>query len=81
MSSSDISSLVKMQLSDGASWNVKSFAVTGTGSSQKTYSMPTKRSYVMIPDETQINYARILVDKTIDGVILSDEDLSMPTVE
>ena len=35
----------------------------------------------MIPDETQINYARILVDKTIDGVILSDEDLSMPTVE
>lgn len=80
MSSSEISALVKMQLSDMASWNVKSFAVSGTGSSQRTYSMPTKRSYVMYPDETQINYARILVDKTIDGVILSDEDMVMPTV-
>lgn len=81
MSSSDISALVRMQLSDMASWNVKSFAVSGQGSSQKTYSMPTKRSYVMYPDETQINYARILVDKVIDGRILSDEDLVMPTVQ
>lgn len=81
MSSSEISALVRMQLSDMALWNVKSYAVTGTGSSQKTYSMPTKRSYVMIPDESQINYARILVDKVIDGRILSDEDLVMPTVQ
>ena len=81
MSSSDISALVRMQLSDMASWNVKSFAVSGQGSSQKTNSMPTKRSYVMYPDETQINYARILVDKVIDGVILSDEDMVMPTLQ
>ena len=81
MSSSEISALVRMQLSDMALWNVKSYAVTGTGSSQKTYSMPTKRSYVMIPDESQINYARILVDKVVDGRILSDEDLVMPTVQ
>ena len=81
MSSSDISALVRMQLSDMASWNVKSFAVSGQGSSQKTYSMPTKRSYVMYPDETQINYARILVDKVINGVILSDEDMTMPTLQ
>ena len=75
MSSSDISALVRMQLSDMASWNVKSYAVTGT------YSMPTKRSYVMIPDESQISYARILVNKVVDGRILSDEDLVMPTVQ
>ena len=81
MSSSEISALVRMQLTDMASWNVKSFAVTGTGSSQKTYSMPTKRSYVMIPDESQIDYARKLVDKVIDGGILSDGDLVMPTVQ
>ena len=78
MSSSEISALVRMQLTDMASWNVKSFAVTGTGSSQKTYSMPTKRSYVMIPDESQIDYARKLVDKVVDGGILSDNDLIMP---
>ena len=81
MSSSEISALVRMQLTDMASWNVKSFAVTGTGSSQETYSMPTKRSYVMIPDESQIDYARKLVDKVIDGGILSDGDLVMPTVQ
>ena len=78
MSSLEISALVRMQLTDMASWNVKSFAVTGTGSSQKTYSMPTKRSYVMIPDESQIDYARKLVDKVVDGGILSDNDLIMP---
>lgn len=81
MSSTEISSLVKMQLSDGASWNVKSFAVTGQGSSQKTYSMPTQRSYVMIPDETQISYAKLLIDKTVDGVILTDEDMIMPQAD
>ena len=81
MSASDISALVKMQLDDMAQWNVKSFAVSGTGSSQVTYSMPTKRSYVMYPDEDQINYARILVDKVIDGVTLSDEDMVMPTLQ
>lgn len=81
MSASDISALVKMQLDDMAQWNVKSFAVSGTGSSQVTYSMPTKRSYVMYPDEDQINYARILVDKVIDGVSLSDEDMVMPTLQ
>ena len=81
MSSSEISALVRMQLTDMASWNIKSFAVTGTGSSQKTYSMPTKRSYVMIPDESQIDYARKLVDKVVDGGILSDGDLVMPTVQ
>lgn len=80
MSSSEISSLVKMQMSDLASWNVKSFAVSGTGSSQKTYSMPTQRSYVMIPDETQISYARLLIDKTVDGVLLTDEDMVQPTI-
>ena len=78
MSSSEISALVRMQLTDMASWNVKSFAVTGTGSSQKTYSMPTKRSYVMIPDESQIDYARKRVDKVVDGGTLSDNDLIMP---
>ena len=61
-----------------ASWNVKSFAVSGTGSSQPTYSMPSKRSYVMIPDETQIEYAKLLVNKVVDGMTLTDADMEMP---
>lgn len=79
MSQDEIAALVKMQLTDGAGWNVKSFAVNGTGSKQHVYSMPGKRTYVTIPDETTVSYAKLLVDKTIDGVILTDEDMVQPT--
>ncbi len=79
MSSEDIASLVRMQLSEPASWNVKSFAVTGKGGSQTTYSIPSKRSYVMYPDETQIAYAKLLIDKVKDGVILTEEDMVVPS--
>lgn len=78
MSAQEISALVKMQLSDLASWNVKSFAVSGTGGSTVTYSMPTKRSYVMYPDEIQVKYAELLINKVVDGMILTDADLEIP---
>lgn len=81
MSQADISALVKMQLSDGASWNVKSFAVSGQGSKQHVYSMPGVRTYVTLPDETTVSYARLLINKTVDGVILTDEDMIQPTYE
>ena len=79
MSQQEISALVKMQLTDGAGWNVKSFAVNGSGSKQHVYSMPGKRTYVTVPDETTVSYAKLLIDKTIDGVILTDEDMVQPT--
>lgn len=78
MSSQEIAALVKMQLSDLASWNVKSYAVSGTGGSTTTYSMPTKRSYVMYPDETQVKFAEQLINKVVDGMTLTDVDLEMP---
>lgn len=80
MSSKDISALVKMQLSDMSSWDVRSFAVSGTGSSQHTYSIPNKRSYVIFPDESQVMYAKLLIDKVIDGVKLTDADMELPFV-
>jgi hypothetical protein len=67
-----------MQLTDMASWDVKTFSVSGTGSSQTTYSMPTKRSYVMYPDEAQVSYASSLVDKVMAGQRLTDADMEMP---
>lgn len=78
ISGDDISSLVRMQLSDMASWNIKSFAVSGAGGKATTYSMPTKRSYVMYPDEKQIEYAKELVNKVVAGETLTDADLEMP---
>jgi hypothetical protein len=32
----------------------------------------------MIPDEEEVAYAKELVDKVIDGKMLTDEDLVMP---
>lgn len=81
MTQEEIAALVRMQLSDGAGWNVKSFAVNGKGSKQHVYSMPGKRTYVTLPDETTVSYAKLLVDKTIDGVILTDEDMVQPTYD
>lgn len=78
MSQEEIAALVRMQLSDGTGWNVKSFAVNGNGSKQHVYSMPGKRTYVTVPDETTVSYAKLLIDKTIDGVILTDEDMVQP---
>ena len=78
LSMDDISQLVKMQLSDMASWNVKSFAVTGTGGSEKTYSAPGDYAYVMYPNEDVVAYAGELVERVIAGEILTQEDITLP---
>lgn len=72
----DISELVKMQLTDMASWNVQSYAVTGKGGSEVTYSWAGKQLYVMYVDEAHVAYAGGLVQRVMEGQILTKEDLS-----
>ena len=67
-----------MQLKDGGSWNIKSYSVTGTGASKKTYSNPRQKSYVMIPDQDSVDFAKELIDKVFAGDTLTEEDLVMP---
>ena len=73
MTTAQIQALVKMQLSDMASWNIVSHAVVGTGDSAKTYSSPKLNHYVMIPDQNSVEEAKALIQKVEDGEILSDE--------
>lgn len=75
MESDEIDALVKMQLNDLASWNVKSYAVTGTGGSDVTYSMPGQNLYVTYPDQSSVNRGASLVDKVLTGGTLTDEDV------
>ena len=75
---SDISMLVKMQLNDLATWDVFSFAVTGTGGSEKTYSAPGHTAYVMYPNEESVEYASGLIKKIMSGELLTEEDMTMP---
>jgi LCP family protein required for cell wall assembly len=74
MSSDEIASLVKMQLSDMSSWDIRQFAVTGTGDSQTTYSVPNQRAYVMVPDESSVAKAKELIEKMESGEVLTDAD-------
>lgn len=78
LQTSDISKLVKMQLSDLATWDVFSFAVTGTGGSEKTYSAPGHTAYVMYPNEESVEYASGLIERILNGELLTAEDMTLP---
>ena len=76
MSASEINDLVRMQLSDGAQWNVKTFAVTGGDGSNFTYSMPNMRAYVMYQDAGLVQRSTELVRKVLNGDTLTDADVT-----
>lgn len=78
ISESNISALVKMQLTDMAAWDVKTFTVTGKGEKRTTYSMPTLKSYVMMPNEKDVKHAQYLIDKVFKGEPIQEEDLKVP---
>ena len=78
LQTSDISMLVKMQLSDLAAWDVYSYAVVGTGGSEKTYSAPGHTAYVMYPNEKSVEHASELIKRVISGELLTQEDMTLP---
>lgn len=71
----DISLLVKMQLSDMASWDVLSYSVSGYHSYGVTYSDPGRELYVMEPDMEMVEQAKELIDRVLAGEILTEDDL------
>jgi len=71
----EIEELVKMQLGDMAEWTVKTYAVSGTGTSAKTYSMPRMRCYVMKQNKKMVDKATELIDRVERGDILTDDDV------
>ena len=77
VSTEEISLLVKMQLDDMASWNIKSYAVTGKGGSEKNYSSPGHKAYVMYPNEKEVAHAATLVDRVLAGEILTAADMKL----
>lgn len=76
LSSSQLSSLVKMQLNEGSSWNVQQYSVQGTGDTRACYSISSGEYYVMVPDENSVAKAKELVQMIFDGKTVSDSDLN-----
>lgn len=67
-----LAELVREQLDSGASWNIVTYSVNGSGSSQKPYSMSTN-AYVMVPDQSTVDHAIALIDQVENGEILTQE--------
>ena len=77
MPQSKLSELVKMQISDMSPWNVISYAVSGTGGSDITFSMPGFYAYVTYPNERSVALASELIDRVLSGEKISQKDLSL----
>ena len=67
-----ITALVRDQLANGDDWNIVTYYVSGTGSSEYTYSIPGQRAYVTIPDESTVEMAKDLMQQVRDGKIIED---------
>lgn len=67
MSQEKIASLVRMQLNDMATWSITAISVDGTGASKTTYTVPQKKAYVMIPDETTVQIAKEQIAAVLEG--------------
>lgn len=74
MSTSRLTSLIRLQLSKNYKWNITSNSLEGGDGSNYTYSAPSVKAYVMIPKEESVMYAKELIAKVIEGEVL-DEDL------
>lgn len=70
-----IASLVRRQLDEGGDWQVLSYSVDGTGDTQKPYSM-SANAYVMVPDQTTVDKAKVLMKKVREGFMLSEADVA-----
>lgn len=60
-----IAGLIRDQLESGASWDVTTYSVDGTGDTQIPYSMSSS-VYVMIPDTATVEHAKELLAQTAD---------------
>jgi LCP family protein required for cell wall assembly len=81
MNKDTIKKLVKYQLDKSPDWRVVTFSAGGYGTSNTTYSMPSARSYVMVPDEESIAQLKQILKDNQDGKIISETKESESTEE
>ncbi len=69
MSAKDMKSLVKMQLSDMRGWDIETYSLDGSGSTEAVYSIPGAYAYVMIPDQETVDEAKRKINEVINGAV------------
>lgn len=65
MPSDAIYAMVQFQLANNISWKIDSYSLTGTGSHETTYSMPSTTTYVMVPSDEDVEQAKQLIEGTL----------------
>ena len=70
MSEEQIQNLIKKQLAEGASWNIKSVAAEGTGDNQLCYSYSGMPLYVMQPDQAVVDMIKSEINAVENGETL-----------
>ena len=66
MTQREITSLVKMQLSDMSGWTIKQCSLTGSGLMTPVYSIPNYSVYVMQPDQSSIDEAKAQIESVMN---------------
>lgn len=72
MSYEEMQQLIKEQLDNPGSWNVKSVAAEGKGDSQVTFSMPGQHLYVAQPVQKSIDQIKAEIQALENGEVLDD---------
>ena len=68
-----ISALMKMQLTEMASWNVVSYSATGIASMEECYSVPGMELSVLKPNTSSVSKAIRLINMVCEGELLTEE--------
>lgn len=71
---SRLTSLIRLQLVKNYTWNMVVNSLSGTDSSNYTYSAPSQKAYVMEPVTESVEHAHDLIRKVLDGGILEKEE-------
>lgn len=71
MESSDIISLLQMQINDMASWNIVQKQLSGSGKMMTGGAyMPNNRLYYMIPNQTSVAENKAAIQQVLDGKVI-----------
>ena len=76
MSNNEMTSLVKMQIEDMSSWDIKQIAVSGPGNASAWSPANGNNAWVMEPDMDTVNHAVSLINKMMNGQLVTDADVS-----
>ncbi len=72
MGSDKITNLIKMQIDEMPSWTISSNSLTGSDANRTTYSYGSQKLYVMIPNQSSVDYASRWIQSILAGEIFDE---------